>query len=68
MKENLKEKKRLKQIRKYIEKNYEFVGKNFSKKVREIIMIKKKKTIYGTTTLKRERVEEEGIDLLSFHG
>ena len=63
----LKEKKRLVQIRKYIEKNYEYVGKNFSKKVREIYYDKKnKKTIYGTTTLKeREELAEEGIDLLS---
>ena len=66
-KELLKEKKRLVQIRKYIEKNYEYVGKNFSKKVREIYYDKKnKKTIYGTTTLKeREELAEEGIDLLS---
>ena len=65
--EFLKEKKTLKQIRKYIEKNYEYVGKNFSKKVREIYYDKKsKKTIYGTTTLKeREELAEEGIDLLS---
>ena len=65
--ELLKEKKRLKQIRKYIEKNYEYVGKNFSKKVREIYYDKKsKKTIYGTTTPKeREELAEEGIDLLS---
>ena len=65
--ELLKEKKKLKQIRKYIEKNYEFVGKNFSKKVREIYYDKKsKKTIYGTTTSKeREELAEEGIDLLS---
>ena len=66
-KELLKEKKRLKQIRKYIEKNYEYVGKNFSKKVREIYYDNKsKKTIYGTTTPKeREELAEEGIDLLS---
>ena len=65
--ELLKEKKRLKQIRKYIEKNYEYVGKNFSKKVREIYYDKKsKKTIYGKTTPKeREELAEEGIDLLS---
>ena len=65
--EFLKEKKRLKQIRKYIEKNYEYVGKNFSKKVREIYYDKKSKTtIYGTTTTKeREELAEEGIDLLS---
>ena len=63
----LKEKQKLQQVRKYIEKNYEFVGKNFSKKVREIYYDKKsKKTIYGTTTSKeREELAEEGIDLLS---
>ena len=65
--EFLKEKKMLKQIRKYIEKNYEYVGKNLSKKVREIYYDKKsKKPIYGTTTPKeREELAEEGIDLLS---
>ena len=54
-------------IRRYIEKNYEFVGTNFSKKVREIFYDKNsKKAIYGTTTLKeREELAEEGIDLLS---
>ena len=63
----LKEKQKLQEVRKYIEKNYEFVGKNFSKKVREIYYDKKnKKAIYGTTTLKeREELTEEGIDLLS---
>ena len=65
---NLKiEKNRLLKIRKYIEKNFEYVGENFSKKVRDIYYDKKsKKTIYGTTTLKeREELAEEGIDLLS---
>ena len=66
-KDLLKEKKHLQNIRGYIEKNYEFVGKNFSKKVREIFYDKNsKKAIYGTTTLKeREELAEEGIDLLS---
>ena len=66
-KDLLKEKKHLQNIRRYIEKNYEFVGKNFSKKVREIFYDKNsKKAIYGTTTLKeREELAEEGIDLLS---
>ena len=61
------EKKRLLEIRKYIEKNYEYVGKNFSKKVRDIYYDKKSnKTIYGTTTQKeREELAEEGIDLIS---
>ena len=65
---NLKiEKNRLLKIRKYIEKNYEYVGKNFSNKVREIYYDKKNnKMIYGTTSLKeREELAEEGIDLIS---
>ena len=66
-KELFKEKKMLEQIRKHIEENYEYVGKNLSKKVREIYYDKKsKKTIYGTATLKeKEELAEEGIDLLS---
>ena len=51
----------------FIEKNFEYVGKNFSKKVREIYYDKKSdRTIYGTTT-EKERIElsEEGIDLLT---
>ena len=54
-------------LRNYIEKNFEFVGADFSKKVRDIYYDKKnKKAIYGTTTLKeREELAEEGIDLLS---
>ena len=59
--------KKLIQIRKYIEKNFEFVGNNFTKKVREVYYDKKsKKTIYGTTTSKeRAELSEEGIELLS---
>ncbi len=61
------EKEKLIKIRKYIEKNFEYVGKNFSKKVREIYYDKKrKKTIYGITTPEeRKELKEEGIDLLS---
>tara|TARA_A100001011_G_scaffold149799_1_gene158071 strand:- start:771 stop:1193 length:423 start_codon:yes stop_codon:yes gene_type:complete len=60
-------KNELLQIRNYIEKNFEFVGDKFSKKVREVYYDKKtKKTIYGTTTKEeREELAEEGIDLLS---
>ena len=68
MQEILKnDRKSLIEIRKYIEKNFEYVGENFSKKVREIYYDKKsKKTIYGKTTLKeRKELAEEGIDLLS---
>ena len=61
------EKKQLLKIRKFIENNFEYVGDNFSKKVREIYYDKKnKKAIYGTTTPKeREELAEEGIDLLT---
>ena len=66
-KDFLKEKNRLKEIRSYIEKNFEYVGKNFSKRVRESYYDKKsQKAIYGNTTPEeREELAEEGIDLLS---
>ena len=62
-----KEKEKLINIRKYIEKNFEYVGENFSKKVREIYYDKKKKkTIYGITSPEERReLKEAGIDLLS---
>ena len=62
-----KERDSLKQLRKYIENNFEFVGKDFSRKVREIYYDKNtKKTIYGTTTEEeRAELQEEGIELLS---
>ena len=43
------------------------MGKDFSKKVREVFYDKKnKKAIYGTTTPEeRKELEEEGIDLMS---
>ena len=66
--ENLvNEKDKLLKLRKFVESNFEYVEKNFSKRVREIYYDKKnKKTIYGTTTAEeREELEEEGIDLLS---
>ena len=60
-------KNELLQIRNYIEKNFEYVGDQFSKKVREVYYDKKtRKTIYGTTTKEeRDELAEEGIDLLS---
>ena len=64
----IKDKKtKLMQLQKYIEKNYDYVGKDFSKKVREVFYDKKNnKAIYGTTTPEeREELIEEGIDLLS---
>tara|TARA_A100001011_G_C13948999_1_gene690421 strand:+ start:141 stop:563 length:423 start_codon:yes stop_codon:yes gene_type:complete len=63
----LDEKNKLLKIRNYVEKNFEFVGDEFSKKVREVYYDKNtKKSIYGTTTSEeREELEEEGINLLS---
>tara|TARA_B100001769_G_C21640269_1_gene357311 strand:+ start:56 stop:478 length:423 start_codon:yes stop_codon:yes gene_type:complete len=66
--ENFKDKKnKLLNLRKFIEKNFDYVGNDFSKKVREVYYDKKsKKSIYGTTTTKeREELAEEGIDLIS---
>tara|TARA_Y100001958_G_C20631410_1_gene168209 strand:+ start:47 stop:469 length:423 start_codon:yes stop_codon:yes gene_type:complete len=62
-----KGKKELLALRNYVEKNFEFVGDKFSKKVREIYYDKEtKKSIYGTTTEKeRQELADEGIDLLS---
>ena len=61
------EKQKLLELRKFIEKNFDYVGKDFSKKVREVYYDKKNnKAIYGTATFKeREELAEEGIDLLS---
>ena len=61
------DKNKLLKLRKFVENNFEYVGKNFSKKVREVYYDKKsKKTIYGTTTQEeRKELEEEGIDLFS---
>ena len=68
LQKNLKnEKNKLLQLRKFIEDNYDYVGKDFSKKVREVYYDKNsKKAVYGTTTQEeRKELEEEGIDLLS---
>ena len=61
------EKNKLLRLRKFVENNFEYVGENFSRKVREVYYDKKnKKMIYGTTTSEeRKELEEEGIDLLS---
>ena len=63
----LDEKKKLSKLRDYVEKNFEYVGDKFSRKVREVYYDKKNnKSIYGTTTPnEREELAEEGIDLLS---
>ena len=54
-------------LRNYIENNFEYVGENFSKKVREIFYDKTtKKAIYGHATEdERNELAEEGIDLIS---
>jgi len=61
------QKKELLKIRKYVEKNFEFVGDKLSQKIREVYYDKKsKKSIYGTATPEeREELAEEGIDLLT---
>ena len=60
-------KEKLIQMRNFIENNFEYVGKDFSKKVREIYYDNdSKKGIYGTTTHEeREELSEEGIDLFT---
>ena len=62
-----KEKNKLIQLRQFVENNFEYVGENFTKKVREVYYDKKdNKLIYGTTTSEeRKELEEEGINLLS---
>ena len=61
------EKNQLLKLRKFIEKNFDYVGKDFTRKVREVYYDKKsKKAIYGTASKKeREELAEEGIDLIS---
>ena len=61
------EKNKLLQLRNFIEKNFDYVGDEFSKKVREVYYDKKNNNaIYVTATLKeKEELAEEGIDLLS---
>ncbi len=65
--EFLKIKKDLIKIRKFVEKNFEFVGNKFPEKVRDIYYDnKKKKNIYGTiNSEERKELEEEGIELQS---
>jgi hypothetical protein len=64
-KEFNKIKKDLVKIRRFVEKNFEFVGDKFPKKVREIYYDNKKnKNIYGTVTPKESlELEEEGIEI-----
>ena len=64
-KEFINIKKDLQKIKIFVEKNFEFVGNKFPRKVREIYYDNKKnKNIYGTVNKKeREELEEEGIEL-----
>ena len=66
-KEFLKIKKDIQEIKNFVEKNFEFVGKKFPREAREIYYDnKKKKNIYGTASPKeRKELEEEGIELAS---
>ena len=67
IKEFNKIRKDLLKIRKFVEKNFEFVGDQLPKQVREIYYNNKKnKNIYGTATAEEKlELEEEGIDLAS---
>ena len=60
-------KKDLIKLRKFVEKNFEYVEKNFANKVREVYYDKKsKKKIYGSVTNEeKEELKEEGIDLVN---
>jgi hypothetical protein len=64
-KDYLKVKNDLIQLRKFIEKNFEFVGDKFASKVRNIYYDEENnKNIYGTVTeQEREDLKEEGIKL-----
>ena len=65
--EFVKIKKDLKKIKKYVEKNFEFVGDRFSREIREIYYdSSNNKKIYGTVNpTERKDLEEEGIELAS---
>ncbi len=60
-------KKDLLKLRKFVEKNFEYVEHNFANKVREVYYNKKSnKNIYGTTTdEEKEELKQEGIDLVN---
>jgi hypothetical protein len=65
-KEFKKIQKELTKIRKFVKKNFLFVGDQLPKKAREIYYDNKKnKNIYGTATFDEKlELEEEGIDLV----
>ena len=66
-KEIINTKKKLIEIRNFVEKNFEFVGDNFATKARDIYYNENKnKNIYGTAS-KKEKKEllDEGVDLIT---
>jgi len=65
--EFIKIKKELKEIKKYVNKNFKFVGENFPKEVRKIYYDKNKNNnIYGTVSEEEKaELKEEGIQLTS---
>ena len=65
---SLKLKRDLLKLRDFVEKNFEFVGNDFSTQVRDIYYNKKKvkKNIYGTANKdEKEELKNEGFDLIS---
>jgi len=66
-KEIIKIRKDLRKIKRFVEKNFEFVGDSFPREAREMYYDNKKnKSIYGTVSSKeRKELEEEGIELTS---
>ena len=62
-----KQRNKLIKWRNYIEKNFEYVGTDFSRKVREVYYDRKNnKSIYGIASPEeKDELAEEGIDLLS---
>tara|TARA_B100001029_G_C14966373_1_gene397558 strand:+ start:364 stop:786 length:423 start_codon:yes stop_codon:yes gene_type:complete len=66
-KEIKKIKKDLLKMRKFVEKNFEYVGKQFPREVRNIYYDKRKnKNIYGTATQEEtQELSEEGIELMT---
>tara|TARA_Y100001970_G_scaffold291472_1_gene428728 strand:+ start:2886 stop:3311 length:426 start_codon:yes stop_codon:yes gene_type:complete len=65
LKDYKKMQRNLVKIQKFVEKNFEYVGENFSREVRNIYYDKRKnKNIYGKATIaETEELKEEGIEV-----
>ena len=65
LKDYKKMQRNLVKIQKFVEKNFEYVGENFSREVRNIYYDKRKnKNIYGKATEEEtEELKDEGIEL-----